>query len=378
MGRSLVKAFFLFFIMSFLFFLSGCQSEQLHSIHYHSGKSVGMDMKQSFITDSSIVSYETSMDEFRFVVGWASNDEILIVESNGERDVIFSYNIENGKRIDRFFSDHPIISASISPTRKYILVHTSPLPYEASIHIYRLDTDELVFEQNLESSEIDYEWNWDREENVLLVTFFEDWTFAPYILHIEEESVESVELPHPFVCWFDEQSWISINWDFDIPSVTAPLAIFEQNRTEVIVQGKEFYYLDRLGDFFFTMGVDTTDEGESEITFFDKQLQPTFTFHIPHLSTFSGWQIPHYDYIDETKTFMIIEPIESGEADIYQGGFQLVKRNLASGEETVILDSVDNAPLSCSPDGNYCLTGNFLEKLIDINTGELTDLILFQ
>ncbi|WAA11455.1 hypothetical protein [Fervidibacillus halotolerans] len=377
MGRSFTKRVLLFLFAIFLLFLSGCQNAQFERIRYHSGKEIGTEMKAPLSSVESIVTYQTNMEQFRFVVGWESNKEILISESNGEQDVIFSYNIENGERKDRFFSDHPIISAKISPSKKYLLIHTSPLLYEASIRIYRLDTDELVLEKTFESSEIDYEWNRDWEDKILIVTFYADWTFQPYILHIDEERIETVELPHPFVYWFGDHSWILLNWNYDIPSMTAPLVVYKKGSTETAFPEKEFYYLDRLGDSYVAIGVSEKDEKEAEFIFFDKKMQPFFSFYAPHLSTFSGWQIPYYNYIEETKEFIMIEPIAYGEADIYKGGFQLVKFNLESGEKSVLLNQIENTPLNCSPDGKFCLTGHLFEKMIALKSGDMMEFIQF-
>ena len=66
---------------------------------------------------------------------------------------------------------------------------------------------------------------------------------------------------------------------------------------------------------------------------------------------------------------------EQGEADIYDSGFDLVRFHLDSGKEEVIFTGIVNEPLSCSPSGEMFMYGYQFEKVLNIETKEIIDLV---
>ena len=61
-----------------------------------------------------------------------------------------------------------------------------------------------------------------------------------------------------------------------------------------------------------------------DLQFLYEKLEKIRSFRIPQLSNFSAWLIPYYDYVEGGKRFLTFQPFRSGEADLYDGKFQLV------------------------------------------------------
>ena len=63
------------------------------------------------------------------------------------------------------------------------------------------------------------------------------------------------------------------------------------------------------------------------------------------------------------------------EKDMYDEEFQLMKFDADANQVQEIMGGLKNEPLSCSPDGSYCLYGYNFEKLIDLNKKKIMKLI---
>jgi len=367
-------------LIFFAMLLFGCETEEIDkpsSSKLDSEKSIRNQIVSEMEPDTkAIVPLKVKEADFQFIIDWETDETLLFVERKNNQSIVKSYDLFSGVKKQIYVSDEPIVSLQVSPSREYLLIHSAKTAYKALLTVIRLSNQQIMFQEEIESKEIHYEWNRYDETKILVSAFYEDWSFRSYFIDMKKRSLQELNLSQPFAIWLKQSRLLYLDWGNDDPQITAPLTIYENGTEKHVKKEKEFYYLDGWKNFLLTIAPSDKDPSKAIFQFYDQKLQPLYSFEIPHLSDFSGWVIPNYDMVGEN--FFIIEPKKSGEADLYHDGFQLVKRNIKSGKEEVILKSVENAPLLCSPKGKSCITGNMFEHIILINEKKMTSAIDFE
>lgn len=362
-----------------LLFLTACQGnhhgEDRFMINHATREANEHIAKSSISMGSTIIPITVDYQSYFLIIGWVSNQEVLINHVIDGKSKLLIYHVNSGASTELLTLNGPIISASISPSRELLLIHTSPMAYHADISIYRLDTYEKIFEKGIESSEITYEWNMYDETKILVTAFYEDWTYSTYLIHTNKKSLEEISIPQPFAVWKNEEQLLSINWNQDMPSLTAPLIQMNGIETSTILPDEQFYYLDSWKEGILLFKVLEEDETMAELQFLDNNFNHLFTIQSPHLPSYSGWQIPFYSFTNQY--FYMIEVKDGYYYNPYSAEFQLVKRNLESGSELIIFDSIENKPLECSPNGKYCLYGYEFESIIITDEQKLVPFLAF-
>jgi hypothetical protein len=90
---------------------------------------------------------------------------------------------------------------------------------------------------------------------------------------------------------------------------------------------------------------------------------------------FSGWLVPYHDFNESKGKFITLKPLKSVEADAYSEGFELVSYDINKGITNMILQGLKNEPILLSPSGEAALYGNRFEKIINLETNEISEFI---
>lgn len=363
----------LLLILFLLFVLAGCRNEHksapLPSSKHESSLPKG-------ITDNSKGYLPLKVEEgiFHSVSGWIDNETILYVTDNSTGSSLYSYNISKGEQTLLYEDNAPIATVMISPTRNHILIHSSPSSKEALITILEKDGSKVLSER-VPSSELYLKWNQFHEDVILITAFTEDWDFSVWKLDIEKGERSEITIPQPFAVWIEKDKLAYLDWDLDSPSLTANLKQFrlQAEKSEDFLSG--VYHVDSFGELLMTVEPEMGNEQNGSYRFFSNDLKEVYTFSTPHLSRYSDWLVPYFDYNESTNTFLSFQPLYSSEADVYFDGFQLIAQNLETGEKNIIYEGMDNEPLSCSPNGKLCLNGFYYEKLINMDSKEIIQIV---
>jgi hypothetical protein len=322
---------------------------------------------------TSILPIQNSEEEFYKGAGWLDGNSILYIANKDEKSSLHSYQLGTGRDSMLFKSDMPILTAELSPDRKYILIHRA-VSNEGSITIIDTSGNEL-FSTNIESYELSFEWNPFKKNLILISAFSEEWDFNTYLLDIKEKKLEEFKLPEPFARWVSEDELAFQQWDPEGFALQAPLMAIslEDNKPKKVLS--DVYQFDALEEYLFSVNVDETDSGKAQYTIYSKGFNTVANLNLPVLTSFSGWLVPFYALLDEGKDLIYLRPLHKGEADVYQDGFDLVRFNLDSEKEEIIFSGLANEPISCSPSGSMCLYGFQFEKLLNLKTKEIIELV---
>lgn len=358
--------------------LSGCSQKLDASLHEGAGHGLNRVKESpgpSFL-GAEIVPIEIGeQEEFYKSAGWLSDSEILYISNIGEgTSLLYSYNLGTGKASLLHRSEQPIITAVPSPEKKKVMIH-SAASEEGLLTVIDLTGKEL-YSTSIQSYELTFEWN-PFDENLLVVSAFtEDWDFSSYLLDLRDNNLKEIKLPEPFVRWISEDVLVYQKWDEDGISLDAPLRTFslKENKTETLLE--DVYQFDSQGPYLMTVKVDEEENEASGLyAFFRNGDKSVGSIEATLLTSFSGWVVPFYDLMDNGKNFIYLRATEQGEADLYEGGFDLLRYHLDSGNEEVIFTEMANEPLSCSPSGEMCLYGFQFDKVLNIETNEIIDLV---
>jgi hypothetical protein len=297
------------------------------------------------------------------VIGWLSNDELVYLTQTSESSYLFLHTLSEGKSELLFESEYPIVSGVISPDYQRILIHCSPSSYEGRVVIISKSGSKL-FDHDFPSVEMSFEWNQYDSNQLFITAFSEDWSFNNYYLDLGVNKVTPVDISKPFAKWTGNRKMAFLDWNDEDISLLSPLMEKEFGQDEVKLADGVFQF-DTFVDRLLTITIDTGNQ-MAKYQFFSRQMKKITSFIMPVLSSYSGWLVPNYELTSEG--FLSMVPQKSGEADVYQDGFDFVRYNIETGKQEVLVENTENYPFTCSPDGKLCLVGYQLERLLNLET----------
>ncbi len=367
---------FLFLCTIPLFILFGCQNEKevgVQPVKKHN-ISLGKEaIPHSFVSNETMTPIPIENGQFNTVNGWLNNETIIYMTNVGLGSNVYTYNVFTGESSLIFESEVPISSVVPSPSGQYILIHSAPSTYEGIISIIDPKGEQLMSE-HISAYELTFEWNPYDENLILISSFSENWDFSMFQMNIKEKKLDEIHNKEPFVNWVDKDEIIYLNWDQKDISLFAPLVKKGINVQNEKILLNDVFYVKTVKDLIMTITVNSNASDEAVYTFHSNDFQELSSFTVPHLTRYSDWLVPYFDF-DAENHFLTFQPLFSAEADSYRDGFQLWSFDAVKGEKEVIMEDLKNEPLSCSPDGKYCLYGFNFEKLIDIQSKKVIPLI---
>lgn len=360
------------------YILSGCSQQldvSLHKDASHSLDRIKETPGISFLGSEVIPIKLGVQEEFSKASGWLSNTEILYISNKNESSsILYSYSLITGQSTMLYKSGQPIITAEISPKKDKVMIHSSASE-EGVLTVIDLSGKEL-YSGKIESYELTFEWNPFNDDLLIVSAFTEEWDFNTYLLNLKENSLKELQLPEPFVRWISEDMLIYQQWDENEISLKAPLKSFSISGNHSKTLFEDVYQFDSLGKYLLTIEVaEGENPGLGLYTFTREGIHSAGSLTAPLLTSFSGWVVPFYDLMDDGKAFMYLRAKEQGEADLYEGGFDLMKYQFGEDKEEMVFSELANEPLSCSPSGEMCLYGFQLERVMNIDTKEIIELV---
>ncbi|WP_079509741.1 YqgU-like beta propeller domain-containing protein [Mesobacillus jeotgali] len=365
-------------IITSAYSLSGCSRQldaSLHEDARHNTDRVKEVPGASFLGLEVIPLQMSAQEEFYKASGWVSDSEVLYISNNSENtSLLYLYNLLTGKKKLLYKSEHPIIAAEVSPKKEKVLIHSSAS--DKGILTVIDFSGRALYSVDIESYELTFEWN-PYDENLLVISAFsEEWDFSTHLLDLRESNMKELHLPEPFVRWITEDVLAYQQWDEDGISLKAPLKAVSVSGEGSETLFEEVYQFDSIGRYLLTIQVENGENpGFGLYSFTRDGGIAVAEFTAPFLTSYSGWVVPYYDLIEDEKVFMYFRAKEQGEADLYNGGFDLLSYDLGAKKEEMIFSELSNEPLSCSPSGKMCLYGFQLERVLNIETKEIIELV---
>ena len=355
------KLFVLFFIGFIL--LSACQSEET---------TTSLPQKKE-----APIKNEVKMDgqpSIGFIenIDWVSESEILTVKQEENHTALYLYDVFEGSSKKIYETSSYVLSA-VSPNREKIIIHSAPTTYSAELSIIDLDGT-ILFQDEIPSYELTFSWSKFDENQLLVTSFAEDWSFQVFVLDLQSKSMNVLEIEQPFLQWRSDVAVLFQDWNEEDISVSAPLIsknILDNDESMVVETSIHFNVFNK-----HVLAVVPTDEEEKfTYQFITDEGKVDSHFKVNLLSRYSDWLIPYYDMIEDKNQLLTFVANEPGVFDTYNGTFSLKSWNAKTGEKTILFEELPLEPIKCSPTGSYCLYGNQLEKIIDLKSSTIIQLV---
>ena len=310
---------------------------------------------------------EKDASEMEAIYGWLSSDTILYSKQLKNEDLpqLLTWNLKSNEHRVFYNPTAPISAVSISPSKSYVLVSTALDEEKVQNNILNENGDP-VYSVSLPAFDITYEWNVYKEGVLFMSNFYEDWTYNSYIVNAKQQTTKMIDHPEPFAQWDSSQGMMFLDWKKGESTLSAPLVRKELNEEKMDSIMLDVVHFKKMKQTLMTIQMNTEKLNRATYAFFNEKYEPINTFSVPFLNSNSDWKIPAYDFNEIKGDFFTFVPEKSINAAQYDGNYSLIKFNWKTNKQVKILDKVKNEPLSCSPDGNLCLYGYRLDKMIDI------------
>lgn len=311
--------------------------------------------------------------QFNKINGWLDNETIIYMENVEFGTNIYAYHLFSGKSSLIFESEDPVSTVLISPSRRYLLIQSSPNSHEGIISI--IDTKgKLIMNERVNAFEFTFEWNPYDENKLSITAFAENWDYNIYLLNLVKKTVSQISNKEPFISWISDNEYIYLNWGGENASLFVPLVKKTINHASEEVVLNDVYFVKAIKDIFMTVTVKPEKAEQAVYTFYSSDLKKLSSFSVPHLTRYSDWLVPYFDF-DEKQRLFTFQPLFSTEADEYKQEFLLVSYDIHGEKHNIVMENLNNEPLSCAPNGSKCLFGFYFEKLIDVEAKKIIPLV---
>ncbi|MCC3356732.1 hypothetical protein [Bacillus sp. REN16] len=372
----------LIYVFMFLFLLAGCNSHQpLDSSNApkSSNKNVSKGpVPTEFLGENQhLQPLDLQKADFNSVGDWYDDESVLyVVDDNGNSE-IYRYHLFTGEKELFFKTTAPVLTMKANEDHSMFLIHTSDSQNQAKlIAIDKAGT--VQYEWTVKSFDLYYSWNPYNSNQVFVTSFLEDWSFQTHLLDIGAERTTKYEVFQPFIQWLNSNTISYLKWDQNALDFFAPLYSYHLNTKTEGLLFENIISFASYKDLLVTYELTQEEKSFAKVGFYNpeknKQLHE---YKMPLLSDYSKWYIPSADYVAGQKKFYSFRPYSTGALDTYGEKFELVSYDMSTGKEEVILEKMDDQPLNFSPNGFLCLYGFQFEKIIDLKTKTVEELVLF-
>lgn len=350
-------------LLLFLLALAGCQPTDR--------KEEEIDLVAEETFDAQVEPLITSKQSFHFIVDWLSEEEIVYVELKDELYHIVAYNIHTREFHTLYKESSIVANVLIHPTKEYILLHTSEDDSSATVKMVDLEGHQ-VYELNIESNELDIQWNDLDPRYLMLTAFHEDWTYDHYFYNAYENDLSLMTLSYPFAKWLGEEEVVMFSNDAPESLEGKRMEVLNVITKDVHMQKNHILYYDTYQDALLTM--EKKNDTTALFKVMNDSLQTVIEWEAPLVSNYSEWVIPEVSWLSGRELITYI-PHEGGLLDDLPNGFMLMK--IGEHKEHII-DHQMNEALRCSPSKTMCLTGSSFTNIISIDTGQSFQWVLFE
>ena len=311
--------------------------------------------------------YFAKSEEFDRVIGWISETEIMFLEKNMEGSHIYTYDLNSNKKTHHATVEMPINDVIIHPSKSHFTILMSENSLQAIIGIYEMGGTK-VDELTIESSEIVFEWHPSQVELMTVTAFYEDWTFDTFMYSSKTQILELISSSQPFLEWASINELVGVDWKENDALSGGPLSTISISDGSISKSNESNYiFVDYFENSSLTIQIDQ-DRELFIYKLFDLTNKTEKIFETPAISNYSQWFIPEIIWTNEDSFLTYISP-NPGLLDVNQSRLELVEFSFKSEKERVEFDE-GYVQLICSPNGEYCLKGEGLFTIINLNSGE--------
>lgn len=317
--------------------------------------------------------FPTSKQKFVRVVGWLTNDSVLIQAKKGKSTVFIKYNIISGKEKSILTVDSLISDVQLSPDSTQFLVYAIQNDDKVNLSVYQSGDGSMIMSKDMEPMSANFYWNPESVNKIMMIVFDQNFAYSAHLIDTETNEFKKIPTTSPFVSWYSDNLYV-VNRK-DLQNELGNLYLEDS-----IVQEPESLIVANILQFAVSHNVLLTTErsaNSKEVTYDFRTIgfQTIYKYQMPREYDELGTFIPYFDANFTDKTFLTFEPYESKKVSPNGNEYRLVMVNPKNKTRDVIMDLMDNKPIVSSPDGKKLLYGYQFEQLISVKDGQISNLV---
>lgn len=314
-------------------------------------------------------------ESFQKVVGWISDDTLLVHVGDTENHELLSYNIFTGEQESIYIDDTSILSVELNKTRTKILIQ------EVSQTLSRLkviDTDGSTV-QSIDfdySSYVTLDWN-PTDDNTVFVSHYsydhieESENIEVYIWTIDENTLNPKDIPSISPQWYSANVYLYID---EINSNALYIGDIREDQDDMMLNRDiASFYLNE--DTF--LGIIESDIQDNVLHLFHEYpfLVGDKVISVPKV-TMNDYPVkPHLTQSTRNGKIYGVIPQTSFALEEELGEYSLSYLDFENEETEEVMPLPEDAPVALSPSEEYILYGWRLEYIADLEEGELFPLL---
>ncbi|MER2261800.1 MAG: hypothetical protein ABS934_07270 [Psychrobacillus sp.] len=309
-----------------------------------------------------IPSVHLERSKFHSVIGWLSDEEILIVLVDKGEWILKSYSVTKEEWKEIYRTSTPVIQGMIHPSKEMIILHTSNNSSSAEVQLIHKNG---VVEQSLyfESAELYMDWHPTDPNLIVFTAFYEDWSYNSMVYDGHTQELKAIDVENPFVKWLDHENLMVFNWSETSldGSNLKHYSIADHSTTDT--NWSNIIDVQNLGDSLVYIQIDE-ENMQFKYHLVNKSNGESVDWVSPAVSNYSEWVIPTISIISP-NSFIAFQAKEKGNKD-EANQKSIIGKYSIEGEEQY--GEIKELPIDCSPNGKVCLGGYEKEQWINLNT----------
>lgn len=353
--RKFMRWFSLFFMLLGALLLVGCRT-----LDGSTAENLGEE-------EFKLAKIDMPREEFQKVVGWLSNEEVLVHHGKMDSHMLSSFNIFTGKMNRIIEEEMFFLTIDICPKRRNIFVQKVN-EEENYLSVYDRG-GQLIAQTEFHSSNY-VTINWNPADSYELFFSYYDYTISE-----EENTNEEAIVVEKWELQSNSRDEMKIN-SLNPKWYSRNLFLYVEDEFEDLYIGdirtdEDHILISRdVSDFYLYedtfISVTASDINESEIYLFHEFPFMVYTgaIALPKVGMNNQIVSPYFSQTRRNGDLYAVAPGSYVQLDYDLGTFVLVKLDFSEEEKETILPLPENAPIELSPDEKYLLFGWQLEKII--------------
>lgn len=312
-------------------------------------------------------SLDTPYESFQKIVGWLSEDTLLVHIGESEDHELIAYNIFTGETSQIYSEDTSILSVELNLTKDKILIQevTDVLSRLKVITVDGLTIQTLEFDY---ASYVTFDWNPTHNNTVFISHYsfdhvLESETIQVYIWTIDENTLIPKDIPSLSPRWYSANVYLYID---EINTNALYIGDIREDDSDLIINRD-------IADFYLNqdtfLGLVESDISENQVHLFHEYpfLVGDNVISVPKV-TMNGYPIrPHLTQSKRNGKIYGVIPEYSFTLEEDLGEYQLAHLDFENETVEEVMEVPEDAPIALSPTEEYLLYGWRLENIVDIS-----------
>lgn len=313
-------------------------------------------------------------EEFRKIIGWKSEEEIIVQSGDIDGDSLYSFNIFTGSFSLLYETDSFILASNVIASEEKIIVQQ--VKNAASTLIVLSYAGEQIQELPINSNGfVDINVN-AQNPAVAFVSYYEgDNNTSVYNWNIETNEYTAVESASLNPQWYSENLYLFIDNEDDFTLETGKLYMGDIRNGEVLLldsYASDFFLHE---DTFIKFTPSDFNEQEIMLTYQYPFLVDAGFMVAPKVTMNNRILFPYLTQAERGTSIYGIFAEKAVSIEEEPGQFIFAELNFEEGQIEPIVEVPEEAPILISANGQYCLYGWNFELLIDIENQTIHELI---